>query len=64
MAQDIAKSIRNVEQAGYVVIDSGELANLYIELRELSEGRGAHHAAAERAINFLFEELGEPGAGE
>lgn len=46
-----------------VEIPKETLEELLGELRELSEGRGAHHAAAERAINFLFEELGEPGAG-
>lgn len=47
-----------------VEIPKDTLEELLGELRELSEGRGAHHAAAERAINFLFEELGEPGAGD
>lgn len=47
-----------------VTIPRETLEELYAELRELSEARGAHRAAAETAIRFLFEELGEPGAGD
>lgn len=47
-----------------LTIPRSTLEDLYSELRELSEGRGAHQAAAESAIRFLFEELGEPGAGD
>lgn len=56
--------IEKVEAKGYVVHDRADLENLYSELRELSEGRGAHKAAAETAISALFEILGEPGAGD
>lgn len=64
MALTIDQTIELVEMRGYVVLDKAELMQHYAELRELSEGRGAHHAAAERSINYLFEALGEPGAGE
>ena len=53
-----------VEKLGYVVIDHVELNSHYADLREESEGRGAHRNAADKAINYLFEVLGEPGAGE
>lgn len=53
-----------VESRGMVVINHGDLLDLYGELREMSEGRGMHKKAAETAISYLFEELGEPGAGE
>lgn len=53
-----------VEKLGYVVIDHVELHSHYADLREESEGRGAHRNAADKAINYLFEVLGEPGAGE
>lgn len=52
------------ERAGYVVIDKSELLDHYGQLREASEGRGTHREAAEAAINYLFDVLGEPGAGE
>lgn len=47
-----------------VTIERAVMEDMLAELRELSEGRGSHKAAAETAIRFLFEELGEPGAGE
>ena len=53
-----------LDKVEIVAIDKSELTGLYSELRELSEGRGAHRAAAETAINALFEILGEPGAGD
>jgi len=53
-----------VEKLGYVVIDRAELLDHYADLREEHEGRGAHRNAADKAINYLFEALGEPGAGE
>lgn len=52
------------ERSGYVVIDRDELMQHYGELREAHEGRGNSRQAAEAAINYLFEALGEPGAGE
>ena len=53
-----------VESRGMVVIDRTELLAHYGELREMHEGRYVSALAAETAINYLFEVLGEPGAGE
>ena len=53
-----------VESRGMVVIDRTELLAHYGDLREEVEGRGAIRNGAETAINYLFEVLGEPGAGE
>lgn len=50
--------------ANVIAIDAAELRAAYIEMRELSEGRGAHQAAASHGIDFLFQALGEPGAGD
>lgn len=58
------RKIEEVESMGFIVIDEGDLLDLYGQLREASEGRGAHREAAGTAINYLFEVLGEPGAGE
>ena len=52
------------EAEGFVVIDRTELLAHYGDLREEVEGRGAIRNGAEKAINYLFEVLGEPGAGE
>lgn len=52
------------EAEGFVVIDHTELLAHYGELREMHEGRYTSALAAEKAINYLFEVLGEPGAGE
>lgn len=47
-----------------IIIDKAELEAVYYEMRELAEGREAYRVAAEHGITFLFEALGEPGAGE
>lgn len=47
-----------------IEIDRMELEGHYIALREAAEGRGAYKLAAELAIDYLFDVLGEPGAGE
>lgn len=62
--ENIEAVLTAAEAAGYVVIRHDELAHTYGVLRELSEGRGLHKKAADMAINYMFEELGEPGAGE
>lgn len=61
---EIDQAIELVEESGYVVIDRSELLAHYEDLREEIEGRGALFNGAEKAINYLFEALGEPGAGE
>ena len=58
------RKIEEVEAMGFIVIDQDELLAHYGDLREASEGRGAHREAAEAAINYLFDVLGEPGTGE
>lgn len=58
------RKIEEVESMGFIVINESDLLDLYGQLREVSEGRGAHREAAETAINYLFDVLGEPGAGE
>lgn len=58
------RKIEEVESMGFIVINESELLDHYGQLREASEGRGAHREAAETAINYLFDVLGEPGAGE
>lgn len=58
------RKIEEVESMGFVVIDESYLLDLYGQLREASEGRGANREAAEAAINYLFDVLGEPGTGE
>lgn len=47
-----------------IQIDKTDLLNHYYALREASEGLGAHRVAADMAIDYLFDILGEPGAGE
>lgn len=47
-----------------IEIDVAELLDHYGSLREIHEGRGESGAAAQMAIDFLFEILGEPGVGE
>ena len=65
MQKHVARAaIGAVEDLGYVVIDRAELTDHYVALREMHEGRGLSPLAAEKAIEYLFEALGEPGAGE
>ena len=56
--------VEAAEAEGFVVIDRDELLAHYGELREMHEGRYVSVLAAETAINYLFDVLGEPGAGE
>lgn len=45
-----------------VVIPREHLEELYAEVRDLS-GLGRSAAAVDQVVEFLFEVLGEPGAG-
>lgn len=52
-----------MNESDFVQIERIELSDLMNNMRRLIEV-GMARSAAEEAIDFLFEVLGEPGAGE